>query len=199
MKKVATILAVIFAVAISATSFAQATDSKVITITAELNTSLYLDMGSAGYMPVTFEFSTLDDYNNGLGGYENFDYYHMASISSTANWKFGVKANTSFQHEDNSTTMPLDNLGITIGWYGSNTIQNNAEGTPKAIASDEVVLIEQSGDISNAGNYNDNSFNIFYEMGTRQGDMNSQSLFEQDLKKGTYQVDIEFVATEVIE
>jgi hypothetical protein len=35
-------------------------------------------------------------------------------------------------------------------------------------------------------------------MGTKSGNMNSQSIFEQDLKKGTYTVDVEFVATEVL-
>jgi len=198
MKKVATILAVIFAVAFTANTFAQATDNEVITITANLNTSLYLDMGSAGYMPIEFNFNTLEDYNNGLGGHDNFDYYHMAAISSTANWKFGVKAISSFEHSDNSTTMPLNNLGISIGWEGSNTVQNNVDGTPAALSTDEVILIEQSGDISNAGDYSDNQFNIFYEMGTQNGNMNSQSIFEQDLKKGTYTVDVEFVATEVL-
>jgi len=198
MKKVATIIAVIFAVTFASNSFAQATDSEMITITANLNTSLFLDMGSAGYMPVEFDFNTLEDYNNGLGGYDNWDYYHMAGISSTSNWKFGVKAVSDFTHSDGSTTMSLDNLGITIGWNGSNTIQNNAEEAPLAISSNETILVEHDGTNSNAGDFYDNEFNIFYEMGTMNGNMNSESIFEQDLKKGTYTVDIEFIATEVL-
>ena len=194
MKKVTTILAVIFAVAISASSFAQATDSKTITITAELNTTMALTLNTAG---IEFEFSTLDDYNNGLGGFEG-TYASAGSVSSTANWNLGFVANSAFTHTDGSTTMPLDNLGVTVDWNGDNAIANNAASAPKALEDEQSILIGHDGSNSNAGGDDVNGFTIYWEMGTQNGDMNSESLFEQDLKKGLYTVPVEFILTEVL-
>eukprot|EP00034_Subulatomonas_tetraspora_P002741 GABW01004582.1.p1 GENE.GABW01004582.1~~GABW01004582.1.p1 ORF type:complete len:81 (+),score=25.89 GABW01004582.1:154-396(+) len=68
----------------------------------------------------------------------------------------------------------------------------------KALESEEAVIIEQDGDASNAGDDEANSFTLYWEMGTQAGDMNSGSIFEQDLKKGTYNVDVDFILTEVL-
>ena len=194
MKKVATIIAVVFAVTFASNSFAQATDSEMITITANLNTTLALTLDNSA---ITFDFNTLDDYNNGLGGFES-DYASEGSVSSTSNWKLGFKADDVFSHEDGSTTMPLDNLGVTVDFTGSNDIDNLADGSAKSLESSESVILEHDGSNSNAGNDNANSFIIYWEMGTQDGDMNSESIFEQDLKKGTYTVDVEFIVTEVL-
>lgn len=192
MKKVTTILAVIFAVAFSANTFAQATDNEVITITANLNTTMALTLDNSA---IVFDFNTLDDYNNGLGGFES-TYASEGSVSSTANWKLGFVASTDFQHTDGSTTMPLDNLGVTVEWNGENDVEVIDEA--KALESDEAVIIEQDGDASNAGDDEANGFTLYWEMGTQEGDMNSESIFEQDLKKGTYNVDVNFILTEVL-
>jgi hypothetical protein len=175
--------------------FEQPTDNEVITITANLNTSLYLDMGSAGYMPIEFNFNTLEDYNNGLGRYGSA-YASEGSVSSTANRKLGFVAVDNFAHSDGTTTMPLDNLGVTVEWTGSNDVDVIAAS--KALADAEELIIEHDGTNSNAGDDAANSFTVYWEMGTKSGNMNSQSIFEQDLKKGTYTVDVEFILTEVL-
>lgn len=192
MKKVTTILAVIFAVAFSANTFAQATDNEVITITANLNTTMALTLDNSG---IVFDFNTLSDYNDGLGGYGS-SYASQGSVSSTANWKLGFVAVEDFTHSDGSTTMPLDNLGVTVEWTGSNDVEAIDEA--KSLESEEAIIIEQDGDASNAGDDDANSFTLYWEMGTQEGDMNSESIFEQDLKKGAYTVDVDFILTEVL-
>ena len=194
MNKVSTILAVVFAIVFASNSFAQATDSEMITITANLNTTLALTLDNSA---ITFDFSTLDDYNNGLGG-SGSDFASEGSVSSTSNWKLGFKADDVFAHTDGSTTMPLDNLGVTVNLTGSNPVKNYAKNTPVALASEETMILGQQGNQSNAGNDNANSFTIYWEMGTQDGDMNSESIFEQDLKKGTYTVNVDFILTEVL-
>ena len=194
MKKVTTILAVIFAVAFSANTFAQATDNEVITITANLNTTMALTLDNSA---IVFDFNTLDDYNNGLGGYAS-DYSSVGSVSSTANWKLGFVAEDDFQHTDGTTTMPLDNIGVSIEWTGENDIDNNADDAAKSLEAEEAILLSQDGDASNAGDDDANSFTLYWEMGTQDGDMNDESIFEQDLKKGTYNVDVNFILTEVL-
>jgi hypothetical protein len=144
---------------------------------------------------IEFDFNTLEDYNNGLGGYGSA-YASEGSVSSTANWKLGFVASDDFAHTDGTTTMPLDNLGVTVEWTGSNDVDVIAAS--KALADAEELIIEHDGTNSNAGDDAANSFTVYWEMGTKSGNMNSQSIFEQDLKKGTYTVDVEFILTEVL-
>jgi len=196
MKKVTILLAAVFAVALTGKVTAQsnpASDSEVITITANLNTTLALTLDNSG---ILFEFNTLDDYNYGLGS-NGGDYSSNGSVSSTSNWQLGFVATTPFTNEDGTTTMPMDNLGVTVTWNGSNTIDNNADNAV-ALEDQERILIDHNGSNSNAGDDDANSFTIYWEMGTQNGDMNGASLFDQDLKKGAYQVAVEFILTEVL-
>lgn len=192
MKNTILTLAAIFALTLNL--FAQATDNEVITITANLNTTMALDISTEG---IVFDFNTLDDYENGLGG-KNGSYSSEGSISSTSNWEYFIKASTDFTHSDGTTTMPLDNLGVTITWTGTNNAKNYCKNTPIALEDEAVRLIGQQGNQSNAGNSEANSFVLYWEIGTSNGNMNDDSIFEQDLKKGAYNVDVEFILTEVI-
>ena len=187
---VVTILAVIFAVAANA----QVEKSEVVTLTARLNTTMALTLDNS---PITFEFNTLDEYKNGLGGIEG-DYRSAGSVSSTSNWKLSYKANDAFTHADGETVMPLDNVGLSAAFTGSNKVSNKAADAPLALSSEKREIIGHDGNNSNAGDDEANSFVIYWEMGTAKGDMNSKSIFEQDLKKGEYQTQVEFIATEVL-
>ncbi len=192
MKTLVTLAATLL---ISLNIFAQISQSEQITITASLNTTMALDVTNE---PISFEFSTLDDYEDGLGG--KFSTYSTnASISSTSNWEFGYKASGQLTHSDGSTTMPLDNIGVTIDWTGTNSAKNYCKNTPLALDDENILLIGQQGNQSNAGDNEANSFVIYWEMGTTDGNMNDESLFEQDLKKGLYNVNVEFIITEVID
>jgi hypothetical protein len=192
MKTIITTLAAL--TILTASIFAQATDNEIITISANLNTTMALDVATEG---ITFDFNTLEEYENGMGG-KNGSYSTEVGISSTSNWEFGYKAATDFVHTDGTTTMPLDNLGVTITWTGTNNAKNYCNNNPLALENQEVRLLGQQGNQSNAGDEEANSFIIYWEMGTTDGNMNNESLFEQDLKKGSYSVDVEFIITEVI-
>ena len=67
MKKATIILAAIFVTVFGKSTFAQVEDSEVITLTANLNVTLALSMERAG---ITFDFTTLDEYKNGLGDFQ---------------------------------------------------------------------------------------------------------------------------------
>lgn len=192
MKTLVTLAATLL---ISLSIFAQATDSKQITITTSLNTTMSLDLNTE---PITFEFNSLTDYEEGLGG-KNGSYSTTGSISSTSNWELGFKAQGNFTHSDGSTTMPLDNIGVTVTWTGDNNAKNYAKNQPLALENENVRLLGQQGNQSNAGDNEANAFEIFWEMGTTDGNMNDETLFEQDLKKGLYNVNVEFIITEVID
>ncbi len=200
MKKFAYIIAAVFAIAFTNTTNAQVqTEAEVITLTANLNTTLSLNMDKSD---VTFDFTTLEDFKNGLGGYENTAYASTGNVSSTANWKLSFKAQSDFNHQDGDAVIALDNVGLSAKFTGENKIKNNTKKGPRsttlALSKSETVLLDHNGTDSNAGDGEVNSFTIYWEMGTKNADMNSASIFEQDLKKGSYSTKVEFIATEVL-
>lgn len=68
---------------------------------------------------------------------------------------------------------------------------------PVALAEKEQIIIGNKNQ-SNAGDDAANSFVIYREMGTQADAMNKESIFTQDLKKGTYQTEVAFIAREVL-
>jgi len=196
MKKFTYIIATLFAITFASNTNAQiSTPAEVITLTADLQTTMSLNMNKSD---VTFNFKELADYKDGLGGYENNTYASTGEVASTANWKLSFKAQGGFNHTDGKTSMPLNNVGLSAKFTGSNKIKNNAEKNPLALSTQETVILDHNGKDSNAGDNDVNSFTIFWEMGTKHGNMNDKSIFEQDLKKGAYSTQVEFIATEVL-
>ena len=167
--------------------------SEVITLTARLHTTMSLDMDNEG---IVFDFVTLDEYRNGLGAYEG-NYASPGIIKSTANWDLSYRALANFTHTDGSTTMPLDNVGLTAKFTGKNKIKNYSDD-PLALSQKRTKILGHNGLDSNAGDETDNAFTIYWEMGTMKGDMNEESIFKQDLKKGEYNTVVEFIASEVL-
>jgi hypothetical protein len=196
MKKLVYIIAAVLTVSFANKVNAQVqTEAEVITLTANLETTMALSMDKSD---ITFNFVTLNEYKEGLGGYDNESYSSKGQISSTANWNLSYKAQDDFKHEDGKTIMPLDNVGLSAKFTGENKIKNYAEKNPLALSKEETIILGHNGSDSNAGDAVANNFVIFYEMGTKQSKMNNKSIFEQDLKKGSYSTKVEFVATEVL-
>ena len=199
MKKVVlTIAAAIIAVTtfamVNSNSQEGVEKSEVITLTAKLNTTMSLNLDNS---PILFDFVTLDEFRKGLGKYEG-EYSSKGTIRSTANWTLSYRATKAFTHTDGVTTMPLDNVGLSAKFTGKNQVTNYAEGTPLPLSESRTTIIGHNGHKSNAGDESDNAFTIFWEMGTTKGNMNNKSIFEQDLKKGEYNTNVEFVASEVL-
>jgi hypothetical protein len=173
---------------------AQVMNTQVTTVFANFNTTLLLNLDNSA---IEFEFNTFEDYHNGVGSH-NGDYYTEGSIAATTNWELSFMAAEPFLHDDGVTTMPLDNLGVTVKWTGYNKVKNRAKNHAKSLESSEVLLIEQQGNKSNAGDETANSFILYWQLGTGDGNMNSQSIFDQDLKKGSYSTSVEFIVSEAL-
>lgn len=188
-------LAILFAVfATTNNANAQVESSETITLTANLNTTLAMRLDNSG---ITFDFTTLEDYKDGLGGYES-DYASKGAISSTANWNLSFKADSEMTHSDEKTTMPLNNIGLIAKFNGSNDVDVKAEkDAPLALTGDEQVILGHNAK-SNAGDEAANNFVIFWEMGTKNGNLNNKSIFEQDLKKESYKTNVSFICREDI-
>ncbi|MDD3011489.1 MAG: hypothetical protein EOL88_13925 [Bacteroidia bacterium] len=195
MKKIVLLLTVAITLAFSSPAFSQANDSEVITLKATMASTLVLNLEST---PVAFDFYTISDYQNGMGADKSSGMNATSgNIVSTTNWALAVVAQSQMIHNDGISVLPMDNIGLTVDFTGYNKVKNYAKNHPLALSNSETTIIGQQGNQSNAGNEEANSFTIYWEMGTRQGNMRNESLMEQDLKKGNYNMDVAFVVSEV--
>ncbi|TKG94179.1 hypothetical protein EYV94_12900 [Puteibacter caeruleilacunae] len=194
MKTLRTLIAVVL-VAVVGTASAQVAqqDQQTINLTANLNTTIALNLSG----DIVFDFNTLDDYKNGLGTYEG-SYVSTGSVSSTNNWNLYFKATKDFKHSNDKDVMPLDNVGLTAKFTGTNEIENYADKKTIALSKSEQVILGHDGSNMNAGDHDTNGFNIYWEMGTQGKGMIKKSIFEQDLKKGTYTTEVQFTAREIL-
>lgn len=196
MKKSFTLLATIILFTIGNFAFGQANDSEVVTIQAKLESTMLLNMGTN---PVVFDFNTLSDYENGMAATNKSTANSTeGAVIATSNWKLSVVAQTPMMHEDGQSQISTDNIGLTVDFTGYNKVKNYAKNQAMALTDAETVIIGKQGNKSNAGDEDANSFVIYWEMGTGNGTMKSESLMEQDFKKGNYNMDVAFVLTEVI-
>jgi len=196
MKKSLTLIALILFVATANVVFGQANNSEVVTIQTKLESSMFLNMATT---PVVFDFNTIEDYENGMAATnKNSGNATEGAVISTSNWNLSVVAQSPMVHEDGTTELPIDNIGLTVDFTGYNKVKNYAKNQAVALATSETMILGKQGNKSNAGDEEANSFVIYWEMGTGNGSMRSESLMEQDLKKGNYNMDVAFVLTEVI-
>lgn len=149
--------------------------------------------------PIMFDFTSIEDYNNGVAAADkNASNITSGSVVSTSNWSLSVVAQSNMMHSDGLNEITTDNVGVKVNFTGTNKVKNYAKNNPLALETTETVLLGRQGNQSNAGDEDDNSFVIYWEMGTGNGNMQSESLMEQDFKKGSYNMDVAFVLTEVI-
>jgi len=146
----------------------------------------------SGYS-VSFLFDEISEYKNGIlnGGQSTF-----IRIGAVMDWKLQFNADQSiFYGESNpANQMELNNVGVVVVSTGSNlddgsNIINYAKVSPIALSSSEITLMDK-GSLSNRGYENRNSFTLNWEMGTKRGNMNSESLLQQMLEADTYTVNI---------
>ncbi|TKG94177.1 hypothetical protein EYV94_12890 [Puteibacter caeruleilacunae] len=196
MKTLRTLIAAVLVAVVGMSASAQVAkqDAKTINLTANLNTTIALRMDLSD---IVFDFAHLNDYKNGLGSYEG-NYASTGSVSSTNNWNLYFRATKDFKHSNNKNSMPLNNVGLTAKWRGSNGISNKADNSTLALSKSETLILGHDGKNMNAGDHDTNRFTIYWEMGTKGEGMNSKSIFDQDLKKGTYNTEVEFTAREIL-
>jgi len=146
----------------------------------------------SGYS-VSFMFDEISEYKNGI---INQGQSTFIRIGAVRDWKLQFKADqTIFYGENNPTNqMELNNVGVVVISTGTNqddgsNIVNYAKYAPLALEGTDVTLMTK-GSISNRGYENRNSFSLNWEMGTKRGNMNNQSIFEQMLESDTYIVNI---------
>jgi len=170
--------------------------------TPSIISSLSLDLQQQN---INFNFIWFNDYVNGLGSYEGI-YSSKAQIISNINWKLSCKAKDKFIHSDGRTKIALNNIGISVFCKNMDGKVNKTLNSPLPLSKGNKTLLsykEKNKTSSKNSKVEDSDketitddISIFWEMGTKKGKMNKKNLHQQNLKKGNYSVDIEFILTE---
>lgn len=146
----------------------------------------------SGYS-VQFVFDNIDEYQNGIvnGGQSTY-----IRIGAVADWILQFRADQALFYGDNNPNnqFELNNVGVVVISTGTNlddgtNITNFAKNVPLALNSTDVTLMSK-GSFSNKGYGIRNSFTLNWEMGTKRGNMNNQSMLEQMLEADTYTINI---------
>lgn len=146
----------------------------------------------SGYS-IEFVFDEIAEYINGISGAGQSTYIRIGAIYD---WKLQFKADQIMFYGTNnpSNQMELNNVGVMVVSTGTNqddgsNIINNAKVAPVALESNDVTLLTK-GVLTNKGYGIENAFILNWEMGTRNGNMNSLTMLEQNLGADTYTLNI---------
>ena len=142
----------------------------------------------SGYS-IEFVFDEFDEYVNGI---PNSGQSTFIRIGAIYDWKLQFKASQLIFTGLNDAThqMELNNVGVQVDSQGTNqddgsNIINYAQTVPLALESNDITLLTK-GALSNKGYHYENQFYLNWEMGTRNGNMNNESLLEQIIPNDTY-------------
>jgi len=146
----------------------------------------------SGYS-IEFVFDEIEEYINGIGNAGQSTFIRIGAIYD---WKLQFKADQIMFYGTNnpSNQMELNNVGVIVTSIGSNqddgtNIINNAKTAAVALESNDVTLLTK-GTATNKGYGIENSFTLNWEMGTRNGNMNSTRMLDQNLGADTYTLNI---------
>lgn len=146
----------------------------------------------SGYS-ILFEFDEMSEYKNGI---INQGQSTFIRIGAVRDWKLEFKADQTIFYGENNPThqMELNNVGVVVVSTGTNqddgsNIINYAKYVPLALEGNNVTLMTK-GNLSNRGFENRNSFTMNWEMGTKRGNMNNQTMLEQMLEADSYVLNI---------
>lgn len=183
MKKVAIYLVVLFFGLTAKTNYAQDIPPP----------NPYININIVSGNAIQFVFTNINQYINGI---MNSGHSTFIRVGCIADWKLHFHTDQAMFYGDSNPahTMQLNNVGVVVVSMGTNlddgsNIINYAKALPLALQNTPVSLLTK-GSASNKGYGLRNSFTLNWEMGTRRGNMNNQTMLEQALYPDTYNLDI---------
>lgn len=147
---------------------------------------------------VVFVFDEMEEYKNGILNQGQSTFIRVGAIMD---WKLQFSADQSIFYGTNDPTnqMELNNVGLVVISTGSNqddgtNIINYAKSSPLALESSEVTILTR-GSETNKGYGLRNAFTLNWEMGTKRGNMNNQSILQQMIAQDSYTLNIVLTLT----
>lgn len=192
MKKI--ILILIASLLFGNFSYGQAVDDRtVIPVAVTLSSILRLNVVSGGN--IEFNFNTLADYQNGIDNTPSYD--TRFTVASSVDWDvimYSEEAALVSTDDETGTGMALDNIGYHVSSNGTLDLTTQITESidplaPAALTATEIVIIGYDA-TTNAGDINQNDFNIHWECGTQIGDMNTASILSQQLAADRYATNV---------
>ncbi|HNQ83681.1 MAG TPA: hypothetical protein PKM34_08565 [Bacteroidales bacterium] len=182
MKKIVLLFGLLFA--LQAAIMAQLTDQEVVVFNAHLNETFNLNVDG-----VTQEitFAVAADYNNGVteaGGI--VPGFTLISVEATGDWELEISApdfTPGGGPNPGTGAIPINNLGVWCQATGTHQFgtevtcaYQNAAAAMGLTNADQLLI---GLGTTNAGDISDNAFTLHWLMGTMQGSMNTESMFNQ--------------------
>jgi hypothetical protein len=206
MKKIIISLSIVLALATPFRSMAQLEDAENVIFNAILGGVFNLLVIDGDLQTATF--ASADDYNFGVSetiGVPGIDPgFTTLGMEATGDWYLEISA-PDFTPITGTGTIPINNLGVwceATGIHQFGTEVTCGYQTPDAalgLGNSDVTLIDLG--TSNSGGSNDNEFVLHWLMGTMQGSMNGQSMFEQLsaglFTQGTYTTTVVLTMVEI--
>lgn len=207
MKKIILILSLIIAFQGGSSLYAQlAEDTENVIFNAILGGVFNLIVLDGDVQTATF--NTGDDYNFGISetlGVPGIDPgFTTVAMEATGNWNLQIGA-PDFLPITGTGSIPIDNLGVWCEATGVH--QFGTEVTCAYQAADNALGLQNANAMlidlgtNNSGGQADNEFILHWLMGTMQGSMNTDSMFEQltagQFSQGTYTTTVVLTMTEI--
>jgi hypothetical protein len=181
MKKLVFLFTLLFAM--QTALMAQLTDQEVVVFNAHLLQTFNLNVDGA-IQEITFAVAA--DYNNGVteaGGI--IPGFTLISVEATGDWHLEIECPDFLPGGGNPGTgsIPINNLGVWCAATGTHQFGTEVEcayqSAPAALGLDPAPQMLIDLGTTNAGDISDNSFTLHWLMGTMQGTMETESMFNQ--------------------
>ena len=142
---------------------------------------------------ILFVFDEIIEYQNGI---MNAGQITNIRVGSIYDWQLSFMADQImfYGNSDPGHQMLLNNVGVVVVSTGLNpdngvSTTNLAKTIPLCLESTDVLLLTK-GSGSNKGYGIKNAFSLYWEMGTRRGNMNNITMLQQNLAADTYTIGI---------
>jgi hypothetical protein len=206
MKKFILLIGLLFIFASPKMLNAQITSEETVIFNAILGGAFDLIVVDGDVQTATF--NSADDYNFGVSetlGTPGIDPgYTTIALEATGNWFLEISA-PDFTPVTGSGTITIDNVGVWCEATGIHqfgievTCAHQSADAALGLTAAPVTLIDLGS--GNSGDAADNEFVLHWLMGTMQGSMNLQSMFDQLslglFTMGTYTTTILLTMTEI--
>jgi hypothetical protein len=206
MKKILLIFGLLAALLVQTNIMAQLTDDEDIIFNAILGGAFNLVVVDGDVQTATF--ASADDYNLGISevlGTPGIDPgFTTIAMEATGNWYLKISA-PDFIPITGTGSIPINNLGVWCEASGEHqfgtevTCSHQSADAALGLANTDVTFIDLMTD--NSGDETDNLFVLHWQMGTRQGSMNTATMFSQlsdgIFSQGTYTSTVVLTMTEI--
>jgi hypothetical protein len=180
-------------------------DVEEVHFAANLNSAFDLIIEDGGDQVATF--NTYDDYNDGVTETQGIvPGFSTVTMRATGNWYLQIHSEDFLPNGGTASgSIPINNLGVYCEATGIHQfgVEVKSDYTSVDVAlgltTNDITLIDLNSDDS--GDQNDNKFVLHWLMGTKNGSMNTESMFKQlsdgIFTQGQYLTTVTLTMTEI--